>query len=101
METTTKQRNVETVSISINGMRCMGCVQHIQDLLSHLSGVNDVEVRLDEAKAEVKFVPATISVEQLTECIKSAGYEVAGTTSVVKTSLLDITKASKKCCCCA
>lgn len=99
MDITTDQRSIETVSISINGMRCMSCVQNIQDLLSQINGVNHVEVSLDEAKAEVKFSPATISVHQLTEHIKGAGYEVGGTTLIAKTSLPETSKSDRTCCC--
>lgn len=99
MDITTDQKNMETVSISINGMHCMGCVNKIQDLISQLNGVDHVEVSLDEAKAEVKFAPATISVQQLGEHVKAAGYQVGETTSILKSTLPDISRTGKACCC--
>ncbi len=68
---------MQTTTIKIKGMTCMGCVNSIKTILKNLPGVIQTEVTLDPAQAIVQYDPATTSIALLEESIFDAGFEVA------------------------
>lgn len=62
------------ITLKIEGMMCGHCVKHVEEALSAISGVY-ATVELDKKQAVVK-APDTITIKQLTDAIKNAGYEV-------------------------
>lgn len=67
---------MQTTTIKIKGMTCMGCVNSIKTVLKNLSGVIQTEVTLDPAQAIVQYDPATTNITLLKESILDAGFEV-------------------------
>ncbi|MBA3755538.1 MAG: heavy-metal-associated domain-containing protein [Nitrosomonas sp.] len=67
---------MQTTTIKIKGMTCMGCVNSVKTVLSNLTGVIQVEASLDPAQATVQYDPAGINVNLLKEAIIDAGFEV-------------------------
>lgn len=67
---------MQTTTIKIKGMTCMGCVNSIKTVLKNLSGVIQTEVTLDPAQAIVQYDPATTNITLLNESILDAGFEV-------------------------
>lgn len=67
---------MQTVTIKIKGMTCMGCVNSIKNVLKNLPGIAQLEVTLDPAQAVVQFDPASINPNQLKEAIIDAGFDV-------------------------
>ena len=65
----------EKIIIKISGMSCQHCVQHIETALQQGDGVDKVLVDLNEEKAYIEYDPSIISVENLLQLIKDAGYE--------------------------
>lgn len=67
---------MENVTLNITGMACAGCAGTVAQALQALPGVVEVEVSHADAKAEVRFDPARLGVEQLRAAVEQAGYKV-------------------------
>ena len=67
---------MQTTTIKITGMTCMGCVNSVKTVLNNLTGVSQVEASLDPAQAIVQYDPAKTNVNLLKEAIIAAGFEV-------------------------
>lgn len=68
---------METVTLPVKGMTCMGCVSSVKRVLGALPGVSQAEVSLDKAQAEVTYDPARVGPDALKAAIMDAGYDVA------------------------
>lgn len=68
---------METATLKVNGMTCMGCVNSVRRVLQAVNGVDKVEVTLDPGQARVEYDPATANPAQLKAAVEDAGYEVA------------------------
>ena len=66
---------MEQTVIRVEGMSCQGCVKNLTGVLAALSGVGEVSVSLDEARATVSFDAERISREQLCAAIEDAGFD--------------------------
>lgn len=63
--------------ISIEGMSCDHCVNHVKEALSELDGVTNVNVNLDEKSAVLEFLD-DVKDEDIKATIDEVGYEVVG-----------------------
>ncbi len=61
-------------TLSITGMHCASCSALITRTLKKTKGVEDANVNLAAAKAQITFDPATVDEEQLVHAVKAAGY---------------------------
>lgn len=61
------------MKITIEGMMCQHCVQHVTDALEDLDGVNSVQVDLENGTA---IVNGTVSIDAIRTAIDEAGYDV-------------------------
>ncbi len=68
---------METTTLNIKGMTCMGCVASVKRVLSGINGVAGAEVSLEKAQATVTYDPGKASLEALKTAIEDAGYDVA------------------------
>ena len=66
-----------TKTINVEGMMCQHCVKHVREALEKVSGVESVDVSLEDKKATVTCTAET-SAEELKKAITDAGYEVTG-----------------------
>jgi len=67
---------VVVTEIGIDGMSCQNCADKINASLSKLDGVKEVDVRLGESKAYIKYNAAAITVPALEANITKLGYSV-------------------------
>ena len=67
---------MQTATIKIKGMTCMGCVNSIKNVLRNVPGIAQLEVTLDPAQAIIQFDPENTSLNQLKEAIIDAGFDV-------------------------
>ncbi len=67
---------MQTATIKIKGMTCMGCVNSIKTVLKNLPGIAQLEVTLDPAQAVVQFDPASTNPDQLKAAIVDAGFDI-------------------------
>jgi copper chaperone CopZ len=63
--------NAATVRLAVSGMTCMGCVNSVTRVLSHVSGAATVRVDLEAGCAEVQGGAAP---EDLVAAVRKAGY---------------------------
>ncbi len=67
---------MKKTTVPIKGMHCRACELLIEDKLSHVPGVNKVDVNQDKGIAEVYYESNTLGIDQIDEAVRSAGYEV-------------------------
>jgi copper chaperone len=63
---------METIEMHIDGMSCGHCVARVDRALEGLDGVR-AEVQLGSARVE--YDPTRVTVQQITDAIREAGYE--------------------------
>ncbi|MDZ7363655.1 MAG: cation transporter [candidate division KSB1 bacterium] len=79
----TAQSAIVTTEIDIAGMSCQNCADKIDAALTKLHGIQDVEVRLSENKAFVKYDAAAVTVPAIETSITRLGYKVGKTDGAV------------------
>ena len=67
---------MQTTTIKIDGLTCMGCVNSVKNVLKAISGVSNVEVSLDQAQAIIQYDAEVTSIDRFTETIEDAGFNV-------------------------
>jgi copper chaperone len=68
---------METITLPVNGMTCMGCVSSVKRVLGGIAGISTAEVTLNPGRATVTYDPAKASVQAIKAAISDAGYDVA------------------------
>ena len=68
---------METVTLKVGGMTCMGCVGSVTRMLQALQGVSGVNVSLEKAQAEVSFDPARAKREDFCAAVEEAGFDAS------------------------
>ncbi len=68
---------METTTITVGGMTCMGCVASVKRVLGGLDGISSAEVTLDPAQATVTYDAGKLSLPAIKSAISDAGYDVA------------------------
>lgn len=66
---------MESTTIKIEGMSCMGCVRSVSGVLQALPGVSRAEVSLERAEAQVEFDPGRVTASALREAVAKAGFQ--------------------------
>lgn len=66
-----------TAKISIEGMTCDSCVQHIEGVMSKEPGVKYISVSLEKKLATIEYDPKLAEPKTLRERIDDMGYEAA------------------------
>lgn len=66
----------ETMTLSIGGMTCASCANHVEQALHRVPGVTEAVVNLATEKARVTFIPGTADRATFEKAVADAGYEV-------------------------
>lgn len=77
MSVTTGQqavRSTQTVTLTVKGMTCAGCVIGTRTVLERLPGVTTADVSYEKGTAVVTYDPAKVTVAQMVAAIKTLGY---------------------------
>ena len=69
---------METITLNVKGMTCMGCVRSIKNVLEPIPGVTNVDVVLETGKVTLIFDPAQSNIAAFKSAIEDAGYDVVG-----------------------
>lgn len=69
---------MNTLTLTVSGMSCMGCVNSVKNLVSALPGVAAVNVDLASGRVEVSHDPARADAQAVRQAIEGGGYQVAG-----------------------
>jgi copper chaperone CopZ len=94
---------VQTTTLSIDGMSCGACVRHVTRALDGLSGVVHVHVDLQQNQASVEHLPDQADEPCLIAAVEAAGYKArVEATSDGESDLSESTAAGRStgCCCC-
>lgn len=67
---------IVATEIGIDGMSCQNCADKINASLSKLDGVKEVDVRLGEGKAYIKYNAAAITIPAIESGITKLGYTI-------------------------
>ena len=67
---------METTTLKIGGMTCMGCVSSVTRVLTTAPGVTQANVTLDPPQALVQFDAALTNPAQLKSAVQGAGYDI-------------------------
>jgi len=67
---------MEKITLTVKGMTCMGCVRSVKNVLEPIPGVAGVDVTLENGQVSIDYDPARSGVDQFTNAINDAGYEV-------------------------
>lgn len=70
---------MQTITLTVEGMRCGACAEKIRGLVSAIPGVRGALVSLEESTARILYEPDLITEGGLAKAIERAGYRVVGT----------------------
>ena len=62
------------ITIGVYGMTCGHCQKSVADAISSLEGVESVDVNLESGSATVIFDPEKVSLDDIKEAVRKAGY---------------------------
>lgn len=68
---------MESITLTIKGMTCMGCLNSVTRVLKATPGVHDAQVTLQPAQARVQYDALKTNPAQLKAAVEAAGYEAA------------------------
>ena len=67
---------MQTVTLNVKGMSCGHCVKAVEGSVGELEGVNQVNVKLDEAMVDVTYNESQVSLDTIKDTIEEQGYDV-------------------------
>jgi len=67
---------LEFIKLDVEGMSCSHCENAVKKAVGALTGVDKVDVSLQENTVSVEFDPGKVTVIQIKEAIDDQGYEV-------------------------
>jgi len=67
----------DTTTLTIKGMTCASCVDHVETALKELRGVNEAVVNLGLGTARVTFIPGVVTTTQMKRAVSEVGYEAS------------------------
>ena len=67
---------MQTVTLNVKGMSCGHCVKAVEGSVGELEGVNQVNVKLEEAMVDVTYNESQVSLDTIKETIEEQGYDV-------------------------
>jgi len=73
-ETTVPVPNLERASFAVDGMDCTACATAIENKLKTVDGVRSAVVSYDQKRATVEFDVSKVTIAQLEQAIRDAGY---------------------------
>lgn len=65
---------LRTLELTVKGMDCTECVQHVQRALASLPGVEQAQVFLASEKAVVRYDPTLVDLPAFAQAVLAAGY---------------------------
>jgi len=74
--TTIEQGNFKWVQLTVKGMGCADCTNHIDGVLSKVAGVVKVSTSFEKAQTTVSYDPKKTSTDSLKNKINEIGYQV-------------------------
>ena len=66
---------METIQLSIKGMRCGGCVNTVENILKSSKGIENISVNLLTESAYLEINKTYIEIDQVLEHLKEKGFK--------------------------
>src|SRR5438445_13170611 len=67
---------LKVLEVSVKGMDCAECTQHVQHAIAALPGIEAVDVFLASEKAIIKLDPSRVDLPAIRQAVAGAGYSV-------------------------
>lgn len=67
----------QTITLTIAGMTCGGCVKSISNALNQITGVQQAHVSLEQNNATITFDDTRTDERALKQAIEDAGFDIA------------------------
>lgn len=67
---------MNTLTLSVSGMSCMGCVNSVKTLLSALPDVANVQIDLASGRVTLEHDPERSDRQAVCQAIRDGGYQV-------------------------
>jgi copper chaperone len=67
---------METITLNVKGMTCMGCVRSVKNVVEPIEGVSAVDVSLEKGEVTVRYDAGRAEVDAFKAAIEDAGYDV-------------------------
>lgn len=67
---------MNTITLNVSGMSCMGCVNSVKNLLGAVDGVQNVEIDLASGRVEIQYDATRGNVDAMRQAIEDGGYKV-------------------------
>lgn len=68
------KNSIQKISVTIEGMTCDACENHVTHTVNELSGIINVASSYDEGNALVEFDNTQTNIKQIEEAVNSTGY---------------------------
>lgn len=68
--------NIEKKNLPVIGMSCAGCAANVQKALRNQNGVKLADVNFANKTASIEFLPDKVTLGQLQNAVRSAGYDL-------------------------
>lgn len=68
---------MKSLNLKVEGLRCDGCAEKVQNRLAAQSGVKDTQVSFEQGQARVLYDPQTTNEAHIVQVIEGLGYRVA------------------------
>ena len=65
-----------TISLPVDGMTCVSCVGRVERAFAKAPGIAEAQVNLANERAEVRFDPLSLRLEDLAAIVRRAGFRV-------------------------
>lgn len=72
-----ERNHMETITLTIGGMTCGGCVKSVTRILEGMTGVEKADVDLDKKQAVVSFDAAKINIDELINAVEDGGFDAS------------------------
>jgi copper chaperone CopZ len=63
------------VTIKIEGMKCAGCQENVENALNSVNGVLSVDINLEEGSATINYDPEKTDIDKIKSAVSKAGYK--------------------------
>ncbi|WP_126461223.1 heavy-metal-associated domain-containing protein [Sulfuritortus calidifontis] len=67
---------MNTITLIVSGMSCMGCVNSVKNLLGAVDGVQNVEIDVASGRVEIQYDATRGNVDAMRQAIEDGGYKV-------------------------
>ena len=74
--TVLEKSNIQTVELSIKGMTCEACEEHVNHEVNKLPGIIESTVSYENRNAIVKFDVSKTTIKDITAAVDATGYKV-------------------------